>query len=145
VLAVLASIAAVAGGQLAVTMAPAHPRIGQRVTISLTGQVGDRGRLYVFRNSARRCADTADGERRIGHRLGSWPITQPFEKQLRFTARRSSWVCVYLYALSCDAAGRSCGFATGLPPDAGWAQVRVRVRPPSQSVNSAAGSGRVIT
>ena len=144
-LAIIATIAAVAGGQLAVTMDPNRPRAGQRVDIALTGQVGNQGRLYVYRNRSRRCAAYVRGEREIGTRVASWPIGAPFEKHVRFTARRSVWICAYLYAITCDAAGRNCAPATGLPPDAGFAQVRVKVFPASQSVKSAAGSGRVIT
>ena len=123
-------LAAVAGGQLAVSMEPAHPRMGQRATVYLTGQVGDHGHLYVFRNRTRRCADTARGERRIGALAGSWAINQPFEKRVRFAAR-PGWVCAYLYAITCDAAGQNCAPATGLPPDAGFASVRVKPRPAS--------------
>jgi hypothetical protein len=141
----VALVAAVAGGQLAVSMTPPHPRVGQRVDIAMTGEVGDRGHLYVYRNLSRRCAATVSGERGRGKRLASWPIDAPFEKHVRFAGRRSSWVCVYLYAITCDAAGNNCAPALGLPPDAGFAQVRVRVRPVSQSVKSAAGSGLVIT
>lgn len=127
----LASIAAVAGGQLAVSMSPLHPRAGQRVDVAMTGQVGDRGALYVYRNGAHRCAATAAGERGIGRRLAEWPIDQPFESHARFVARRAGWVCVYLYAITCDAAGNDCAPAVGLPPDAGFAQVRVKLRSPS--------------
>jgi len=144
-MALAAVVAAVAGGQLAVSISPSHPRAGQRVDVALTGQVGDTGRLYVYRNRSQRCAATVSGERHIGTRAASWPIQEPFEKHVRFVARRQGWVCVYLYAITCDAAGHNCAPAVGLPPDAGFAQVRVRVRPPSHSVKSAAGSGRVIT
>jgi hypothetical protein len=147
VLAILATVAAVAGGQLAVSMQPARPQVGHRIDIAMTGQVGDKGRLYVYRNRSARCSATAAGERRIGVRIASWRITQPFEHHVRFTPRqvRTEWVCAYLYAITCDAAGHNCAPAVGLPPDAGFAQVRVKVRPASHSVKSAAGSGRVIT
>ena len=140
-------LAAVAGGNLATTIAPEHPRVGQRVEVRSTGQVGDRGRLYVYRNRSRRCAQTARGERRRGELLGKRAIVESFDMTVRFRVRRArtEWVCAYLYAITCDAAGQNCGPATGLPPDAGFAQVRVRVRPASQSVKSSGGSGRVIT
>jgi hypothetical protein len=146
-LAALALAAAVAGGNLAVTVSTAHPRAGQRVEVRSTGQVGDKGRLYIYRNLSRPCAAAMTGERRIGIKLADRPIDQTFDYTVSFRPRRvrAEWVCGYLYAISCDAAGRGCGPATGLPPDAGFSQVRVRVRSASQSVKSAAGSGRVIT
>ena len=133
-LAIIATIAAVAGGQLAVSMRPVHPRVGRRTDIAMTGSVGDKGWLFVYRNQSRRCSATARGERNIGRRVGNWAISRPFEHHVVFTPRRAhtEWVCAYLYAVSCDAGGGNCGPATGLPPDAGFAQVRVRVRPPSQ-------------
>ena len=114
-------------------MKPAHPRVGKRTDIAMTGQVGDRGWLFVYRNRSRRCAASAGGERRIGTRVGNWEVLHPFEHHVVFTPRRvrTEWVCVYLYAVSCDASGQNCGPAMGLPPDAGFAQVRVRVRPAS--------------
>src|SRR4051794_30249071 len=146
VVAIVAIAAAVAGGQLAVTMEPARPHVGQRIEIVMTGQVGQKGRHYVFRNRSKRCAAYVRGERSIGTRVASWAIDQPFEHRVSFVARRArtEFVCAYLYAVTCDAAGNNCAPATGLPPDAGFAQVRVRVRPASHSVKSAADSGRVI-
>jgi hypothetical protein len=146
VLAILAVAAAVAGGNLVVTTAPEHPRVDHKVVVRATGQVGDRGRLYVYKSS-RRCAQSVLGERRQGKRMASLRIDGSFDFEVFWTPRRSRtvWICSYLYAISCDAAGRDCGPATGLPPDAGFFQVRVRVRPASHSVNSAGASGRVIT
>ena len=133
VLAIFATIAAVAGGQLAVSMTPAHPRVGQRVDVAMTGQVGDKGRLFVYRNSSRRCGASVSDERRIGTRVANWYVPRPFEHHVVFRPKRAhtEWVCAYLYAISCDATGQQCGAPTGLPPDAGFAQVRVRVRPAS--------------
>ena len=140
-------LAAVAGGNLAVTTAPAHPRVGQRVEVRATGQVGDTGRLYVYRNRSQRCGQSARGERSRGTLLANKPVVESFDMTVRFRVRRvrTEWVCAYLYANTCDAAGQNCGPATGLPPDAGFSQVRVRVRPASHSVKSSAVSGRVIT
>jgi hypothetical protein len=131
VVAILALLAAVAGGNLAVTTAPSRPHVGSRIQVRSTGDVNDSGRLYIFRNTRHPCADTADGERRIGSRLAVRPITGSFDFTLSYLARRAQreWVCGYLYAISCDAAGRNCGAATGLPPDAGFDYVRLRVRP----------------
>jgi hypothetical protein len=131
VAAILAVALAVAGGNLAVTTAPLHPRVGHRVQIRATGQVGDTGRLYLFRNTSRACADTARGERRRGRRLAERPIVGSFDFEISYMPRRArrEWICSYLYANSCDAAGNDCGPATGLPPDAGWWQNIVRVRP----------------
>jgi hypothetical protein len=147
VAAIIAVALAVAGGNLAVTTAPLHPRVGHRVQIRATGQVGDTGRLYIFRNTSRPCADTVRGERRRGIRLAERPIVGSFDFETSYIPRRArrEWVCGYLYANSCDAAGNYCGPATGLPPDAGFSQVGMRVRPASQSAKSAAASGRVIT
>ncbi|MEA2495416.1 MAG: hypothetical protein QOJ29_3327 [Thermoleophilaceae bacterium] len=144
---ILALLAAVAGGNLAVTTAPERPRVGQRVEVRSTGQVGDRGRLYLYRNLHKPCAQSARGERQIGIRLASRPIVSTFDFTVVYRPRRvrREWICGYLYAITCDAAGRNCAPATGLPPDAGFSQVRVRVRAASQSVNSPAGNGRVIT
>jgi hypothetical protein len=132
VAAIIAVALAVAGGNLAVTTAPLHPRVGHRLEIRATGEVGDTGRLYVFRNTSRPCADTARGERRRGTRLAERPIVGSFDFEISYTPRRArrEWICSYLYANSCDAAGNDCGPATGLPPDAGWWQNVVRVRPP---------------
>ena len=146
--ALLAVLAAVAGGTLGLTATPVHPRIGQRVVVGATGQVGMSGHLYVYRNLGHRCTVTARGERRIGGRLLiSRAVTGPFEALYSYRPRRArrEWICGYLYAITCDKADQSCGPATGLPPDAGFDQVRVSVRPASHSVNSAAGRGRVIT
>jgi hypothetical protein len=133
VIALLAMIAAVAGGNLAVTTAPLKPHVGQRIQVRSTGQVNYTGRLFIYRNLSRSCADTADGERRRGIRLAMRPITGSFDFTISYVPRRArrEWVCGYLYAISCDAAGQNCGAATGLPPDAGFDYVRIRVRPPS--------------
>jgi hypothetical protein len=127
---ILALIAAVAGGNLAVTAAPEKPRVNQRVAVRVTGQVGDRGRLWIYRDR-KGCAQSVRAERRRGTRLATLPITESFDFQVHFRPRYSGriWVCGYLYAITCDAAGRNCGPATGLPPDAGFSRARVRVRP----------------
>ena len=132
-LAVIAIIAAVAGGSLGVTMNTTRPRVGQRAIVSMTGQVADKGHLYVYRNLTRRCSDTVAGERRTGRRMANWPVSRPFDHTVSFTPRRvmTQWVCVYLYSITCDAAGNNCAPAIGLPPDAGFSQVRIRVRPRS--------------
>ena len=139
--------AAVAGGNLAVTVSTSHPRIGQRVEVRSTGQVGDTGRFYVYRNLSKRCAADVDDERGRGIKLAERPIDETFDLTVGYRPRRArvEWICGYLYTITCDAAGHDCGPSTGLPPDAGFSQVRVRVRPPSHSVKSAADSGRVIT
>jgi hypothetical protein len=143
---ILALAVAVAGGNLAVTTAPEKPRVNQRVAVRATGQVGDKGYLWIYRDR-KGCAQTQRGERRRGTLLGRRSITESFDFEVFFRPRRdgSIWVCGYLYAITCDVAGQNCGAATGLPPDAGFSHVRVRVRPASQSAKSAGGSGRVIT
>ena len=125
-----AMLAAVAGGNLAVTTAPEHPRVNHRVTIRATGQVGDTGHLYIYRETGRTCAASARGEARRGVRMASKPITGSFDLVLFHVPRRAGrlLICAYLYANTCDAAGEHCGPATGLPPDAGFSQARVRVR-----------------
>jgi hypothetical protein len=145
--AIIAIALAVAGGNLAVTTSPARPRVGQRVYVYLTGQVGKTGRLYVFRNLHHSCGATERAERHLGTRLAVHDVNAAFDYTVVYRPRvaRREWVCSYLYGESCDAAGQNCGIATGLPPDAGFSQNRVRVRPSSQSANSAAASGRVIT
>jgi hypothetical protein len=147
VVALMAILAAVAGGNLAVTVNTQKPRVGHRVYVRSTGQVDAKGRYYVFRNRRAPCGQTARSEAKRGVRLAVKPITESFDLTLSYKPRvvRREWICAYLYSISCDAAGNNCGAATGLPPDAGFAQVRIRVRPASQSVNSAAGKGRVIT
>ena len=143
---ILALAVAVAGGNLVVTAAPEKPRLGHRVAVRATGQVGDRGRLWIYRDR-KGCAQTVRGERRRGTLLVSKPIEASFDFEVNIRPRRTGrlWICGYLYAITCDAIGNNCGTATGLPPDAGFSQARIRVRPASQSVNSAAGRGRVIT
>jgi hypothetical protein len=143
---ILALVAAVAGGNLAVTTAPEKPRVNHRVVVRVTGQVGDKGHLWIYRDR-KGCAQTVRGERRRGIRMATLPITESFDFEVSFRPRREGriWVCGYLYAITCDAAGQNCAPATGLPPDAGFSQVRVRVRPSSQSAKSSAGKGRVIT
>ena len=129
------------------TAAPTKPRVGQRVVVSATGQVGDRGgHLYIYRDR-KGCLASARAERRRGVLMASVPINGTFELRRSFRPRRggSIWVCGYLYAITCDAGGRNCGPATGLPPDAGFTHVRVRVRSSSQAAKASAASGRVIT
>jgi hypothetical protein len=126
-------MAAVAGGNLAVTTAPETTRVGHRVAVRATGQVGDSGgRLWIYRDR-KGCAVSARGEGRRGALMTSRPITGSFDFQAAFRPRRTGrvWICGYLYAITCDAAGRNCAPATGLPPDAGFSQavVRVRARP----------------
>ena len=107
----------------------------------------NKGRYYVYRNRRSTCGQTQHSEAHRGQLLVVKPISESFDLTIHYTPRvvRREWVCAYLYSISCDAAGKNCGAGTGLPPDAGFAQVRIRVRPASQSVNSAAGRGRVIT
>src|SRR3954452_14582002 len=145
--ALLAILAAVAGGNLGVTVNTQRPVVGHRVYVRSTGQVDSTGRFYVFRNRSARCGQTARSEARRGVALAVKPVRESFDMTVRFTPHRvrDEWVCVYLYSIICDAAGGNCAAATGLPPDAGFAQVRIRVRPSSHSVNASAGSGRVIT
>ena len=120
---------AVAGGNLVVTTSPEHTRVGHRVAVRATGEVGESGgHLWVYRAS-RGCADSARAERQRGTLMTSRPITGSFDFQSAFRPRSSGrvWICGYLYALTCDAAGANCGFATGLPPDAGFSRAVVRV------------------
>lgn len=126
----LALLAAVAGGNLAVTAAPTRPHVGHQVIVRATGQVGDTGHFYLYRARGSSCAATAQGERRRGVRVASRRIDGSFDFEVSFTPRRVGrlWICGYLYADTCDAAGQNCGPATGLPPDAGFSQVRVSVR-----------------
>jgi hypothetical protein len=128
---ILALVAAVAGGNLAVTTAPERARVGHRVEVRATGQVGDGGgRLWIYRDR-KGCADTVRAERRRGTLLGSRRIEASFDFEVAFRPRRAGrqWICGYLYAITCDAAGRDCGPATGLPPDAGFSKARVSVGP----------------
>ena len=122
-------IAAVAGGNLVVTTAPEHTRVDHRVVMRATGQVGDTGRLWIYLDR-KGCAQTQRGERLRGRLVTSRPITGSFDFERSFRPRRtgSIWVCGYLYAITCDAAGQNCAPATGLPPDAGYSAARVRVR-----------------
>ena len=126
----LALVAAVAGGNLVVTTQPERSRVGQRVAVRATGQVGDKGRLWIYRDRMG-CAQTARGEQRRGTRLTSRPIQGSFDFEVVIRPRRagSVWICGYLYAITCDAAGSNCGPATGLPPDVGFSRARIRVRP----------------
>ena len=137
---ILALVAAVAGGNLVITTAPTKPRVDQRVAVRATGQVGDRGgRLYIYRDR-HGCLATSRAERRRGVLLATRPITASFDFEVSFRPRREGriWVCGYLYAITCDAAGRNCGPAVGLPPDAGFSPVPVRVRArPARSAASA--------
>jgi hypothetical protein len=126
---IVALLMAVAGGNLVVTTSPEHTRVGHRVVMRATGQVGDTGRLWIYLDR-RGCAQTQRNERRRGTLVTSRAITASFDFERSFRPRRtgSIWVCGYLYANTCDAAGQNCGPATGLPPDAGWFAARVRVR-----------------
>jgi hypothetical protein len=137
VVAALVLLAAVAGGNLVVTTAPEKTRVGSRVAVRATGQVGDRGHLWIYRDR-RGCAVSERGERRRGTRLVSRPIVGSFDFETSIRPRRLGrmWICGYLYALTCDAAGANCGYATGLPPDAGFSRALVRVR--AQPARSAA-------
>jgi hypothetical protein len=125
---ILALAVAVAGGNLVVTTAPEKPRVGHRVAVRATGQVGDKGRLWIYR-SRRECAVTQRGERHRGTLLTSRPIVGSFDFQAYIRPRRIGrlWICGYLYAITCDATGQNCGTATGLPPDAGFSKARIRV------------------
>jgi hypothetical protein len=148
VVAILAALAAVAGGNLAVTSAPVRPRVDRRMVFRATGQVGEKGHLYLYRERGKTCAQSARAERRrAAVRMLSRPVDGSFDFEVRHVPRRAGrlLVCAYLYADTCDAAGRNCGPAVGLPPDAGFSQVRIVVRDSSHAVNSPAGSGRVIT
>jgi hypothetical protein len=125
----LAIVAAVAGGSLAVTTSPRHPHVGHALHVAATGEVGDRGRLYIYRNTSRACAQSARGERRRGILLVTRALDAPFEIELAYMPRRArrEWVCSYLYGVACDAAGRNCAIPTALPPDAGFSQIPVRI------------------
>jgi hypothetical protein len=126
---ILALAVAVAGGNLAVTTTPDKTRVGHRVAVRATGQVGSTGgHLWIYRDR-KGCAVSARGERRRGTLMASRPITGSFDFEAAFRPRRAGriWTCGYLYALTCDAAGRNCGYATGLPPDAGFSRAVVRV------------------
>jgi hypothetical protein len=147
VLTALVLAAAVAGGNLAVTISP-HPVAGHPLQVRATGQVGDHGRLYVYRNQGRSCAASVDAERAlvgVARRLHRpLAINGSFDFRTSYVPKRASsreWVCAYLYAITCDASGQHCGPALGLPPDAGFSRVRVRVRAaqPRQSARAATG------
>jgi hypothetical protein len=138
-LAAIALAAAVAAGNLAVTASPVHPRPGQRIVVRSTGDVGRTGgRFYLYRNRGHRCGAAVDDERRLGARARLLRAPLPvsgnggsFDFTTSYRAGRAGtreWVCGYLYAITCDAAGNNCGPATGLPPDAGWDNVAIRVR-----------------
>jgi len=129
---VVALMLAVAGGNVVVTTAPETTRVGHRVAVRATGQVGESGgHLWIYRDR-RGCAVTVRGERRRGTAITSRPISGSFDFESAFRPRRTGriWVCAYLYAVTCDAAGQNCGTATGLPPDAGYSSAVVRVRAP---------------
>ena len=125
-----------AGGNLALTTSTQHPHPGQRVRVHATGQVGDSGgRLYLYRNLGRRCAVSELGERDMGRRAARLrrpvAINQTFDLGASYRAGHAGtreWVCGYLYAITCDAAGDNCAPAVGLPPDAGFFSVPIRVR-----------------
>src|SRR3954452_24167950 len=120
--ALLAILAAVAGGNLGVTVNTQRPVVGHRVYVRSTGQVDSTGRFYVFRNRSARCGQTARSEAGRGVALAIMPVRESCDRPVSFPPRRvrREWVCVYLYSISCDAAGHNCGPATGLPPDAGF-------------------------
>ena len=132
----LALAAAVAGGNLAVTAAPSHPRSGHRVAVRSTGEVGHTGgRLYLYRNLGVRCGTSVVDERHMGRRARALvkprPIHDSFDFTTHYRAGRAGtreWVCGYLYAITCDAAGNNCAPAIGLPPDAGFSRALVKVR-----------------
>jgi hypothetical protein len=127
---ILALALAVAGGNLVVTTAPEKTRIGHRVVVRATGQVGNTGGyLWVYRDR-QGCAVSVRAERRRGTLLASKPITGSFDFEKSIRPRRSGriWICGYLYAITCDAIGQNCAPATGLPPDAGFSRALVRVR-----------------
>jgi hypothetical protein len=127
---ILALALAVAGGNLVVTTAPEKVRSGRPVAVRATGQVGDTGgRLWIY-HDRRGCAVSVRGERRRGTLIVSKPITGSFDFESRIRPRRVGrlWICGYLYAITCDAVGRNCAPATGLPPDAGFSRALVRVR-----------------
>ena len=130
-LAVAALVAAVAGGSLGITASPTSPRVGRTVTAFATGYPGDHGHLYIYRMAGRECAHTQRSARLRGTRLAYREVRASFEVRVSFTPRRvrREWICGYLYSHACDAAGANCGPALGLPPDAGFARVPIRVRP----------------
>src|SRR4051794_19105960 len=139
---ILAILAAVAGGNLAVTAAPEKPRVGKRVVVRSTGQVGDTGHLYVYRQRGTTCAQSARAERHRGVLMARLPVDGSFDFEVFFVPRRTGlmMVCGYLYADTCDAAGQNCGPAVGLPPDAGFSRVRLRVRAPAPSRSASAAT-----
>ena len=128
--ALLAMMAAVAGGTLGITTTPGHPRVGNRVAVHTTGYAGEHGHLYIYRNPRRRCGSTQRSERRRGTLLLQRTVADVFEFKATFRPRRArrEWICGYLYSHACDAAGQNCGPALGLPPDAGFSRVPITVR-----------------
>ena len=126
---ILALAAAVAGGNLVVTTSPEKVRLGRAVAVRATGQVGDTGRLWIL-HDRKGCAVTVRAERRRGTLITTRPIEGSFDFQSRIRPRREGrlWICGYLYANTCDAMGRDCAPATGLPPDAGFSRAVVRIR-----------------
>src|SRR3954447_1567122 len=127
---ILALAVAVAGGNLVVTTAPEKVHSGHTVQVRATGQVGDSGgHLWIF-HDRKGCAVSARGERRRGTLIVSRPITGSFDFESAIRPRRVGrlWVCGYLYAITCDAAGANCAPATGLPPDAGFSRALVGAR-----------------
>jgi len=123
-------LAAVAGGNLVVTTAPEKVRSGHQVAVRATGQVGDTGgRLWIY-HDRKGCAVSVRGERHRGTLIVSRPIVGSFDFESRIRPQRVGrlWICGYLYAITCDAVGRNCAPATGLPPDAGFSDPVVRVR-----------------
>jgi hypothetical protein len=126
---ILALALAVAGGNLVVTTSPEKVRSGRQVAVRATGEVGDKGRLWIY-HDRKGCAVSVRGERRRGTLIVSRPIVGSFDFESRIRPRRVGrlWICGYLYAITCDALGNNCAPATGLPPDAGFSDAVVRVR-----------------
>jgi hypothetical protein len=126
---ILALALAVAGGNLVVTTSPEKVRVDRLVSVRATGQVGDRGRLWIYRDR-KGCAVSVRGERRRGTLITSRPVAGSFDFESHVRPRRAGrlWICGYLYAITCDAVGRNCGTATGLPPDAGYSRALITVR-----------------
>src|SRR3954451_6338272 len=109
----LAILAAVAGGNLGVSVNTQHPRVGHLVSVRSTGQVDATGVYYVFRNRSAPCAQSARGELRHhrGTRLARKSIHESFDLTVSYAPGRvqREWVCAYLYSISCDASGMYCG------------------------------------
>ena len=158
-LSAIALAAAVAGGNLAVTTSPRHPVAGSQARVLCHRAAANAGGLATTCTAAppgKSCAAAAAGERRRGRLL-----RPPLDVDGAFDAHASSSPARPAGSGSAPTStrslatrpGQNCGPAIGLPPDAGFSQIRVKVRPAaralsasgSHSVNSPAGSGRVIT